>query len=140
MSMSNRLKVSLIFGIAGFLAAFLIFNILLDDWIMSVSAGVASFITSFFLWEYLVIRKKHVSVWRCAFVGILISAGAHPLTWYLTGVLVSINGEVTRYLTEGIIAAMVLSIASLIVVGWLTGILGAIIGIIIFKKTSLINK
>jgi len=78
--MSNRLKVSLIFGIAGFLTAFLILNTFNDDGIMSVSAGASGFITSFFLWEYLVIRKKHVSIWRCAFVGILISALAHPLT------------------------------------------------------------
>ena len=136
--MSNRLKVSLIFGIVGFLVAFLMLNIFNDDRIMSVSAGVASFISSFFLWEYLVIRKKHVSIWRCALVGIIISAFAHPLTWYFTGVLVLMNGngELITYLTEGIIVALVLSIASLIVVGWLTGILGAIVGIVIFKKTK----
>lgn len=104
-----------------------------------VYAGLAAFVTTTFFWWLVVTRSDKRSVWRGIIAGALSGSVAHYICWYLqiigtnlcywfSGGCVSSLGEPPVDLLNGLWAALVLSLASLLFFGWLTVPTGALVG------------
>lgn len=105
------------------------------DWQgMPIAAALAAGLLGALCWRLLVGAATTRLLQRGAIAGALTGALAHPLTWYLlilyfyaTGAQSSL-GEPTLNPIEGVPGSLVLSLGSLLVVGWLTVPLGALCG------------
>ncbi len=123
-------------GLAGALCGLLLFfHAEGTGWqLMILVSGLASLAVGTFLWWSLVHRHDRNTVRMGAVAGALTGLLAHPVAWYfsivatyVSGVRSSLGDEPLDPLT-GLWGALVLSLASWILVGWLTAIVGGCVG------------
>lgn len=102
------------------------------DWgVMVYSAPLAAAMSMALLWWRFFSRGRPVTMLRGVGVGVLASLLAHPLAWLLAIVLAYIAdqrgslGEPVVNPLQGIPVALLYSLFSLVLVGWLTALLGA---------------
>ena len=106
-----------------------------DSWLFYLSAPVAALVIGpLFCWLFL-LRPNRLTLRRGIVVGLLGSVVAHPLTWYLVNLLAFLTGMPTDGF--GILVmnpfldlfgCLVLAPFSLLYVGWLTALLGGVMG------------
>jgi len=109
-----------------------------DYVLLPVAAGLAAFITTFTLWWLFVSRPARPSTWRGVVVGGLSGLLAHPVCWYL---LICLNYVLASLAitpesvggppldpAEGLGGALILSLYSLFLFGWITVPAGALTG------------
>ncbi len=86
------------------------------------------------LWWRMIIKSGRLSVWRGASVGALTAIIAHPIVWYVALVVAFFAGRstVASILVtnpfQDLISAVFLGTFSLIFVGWLTALIGGVVG------------
>lgn len=136
----------LYFGLAGLCCGFLIFsNAKGAGWEkMIYASALAAFLTGTLVWWILVDRSGSTSIWKGALAGGLTGLLAHPLAWYVgiilnyfSGTKSSLGDEPMNPLT-GLWGALVFSLFSWLVVGWLTVLVGGLVGTLIAfaRRTS----
>jgi hypothetical protein len=105
-------------------------------------AGAAFFLTSFVVWWALVARPGKPGVGRGAIAGLVSGLLAHPVTWYL---LICVNwalallnlragpsgGDDPLNPLTGLLGALVFSLGSLLLLGWVTIPAGALVGALV---------
>lgn len=141
--MSNGIRFLLqhvLCGAAFFLAAFIcgvvIFGISpSSDWlVMFLSAPFSAAIIAVIGWALFTSFGRHVKIWKGIVVGVLAGSISHFFAWYSSIVFlylqnaVSSLGEPTVGLTEGIGTSLMMTLFSLVIIGWLTVPIGAFIG------------
>lgn len=105
------------------------------DWGMMIGPSTfAAFFWGTVLWALLAFNPRRVTTLFGAIVGLLVGLLSHPLAWYLailyyyfTGATDSLGGKTLRP-GEGFIASFTFSMISLLLVGWITGPVGAMVG------------
>ena len=141
--MINRIKQTLPagigFAIIGLLSGLYVWhnNIANLGDALIIPATLAGLVTGMLLWWWLIIKPQRCSVKYGAMVGALIGTAAHPLCWYFNVIKAHIcfyilqNGH-CQQAPMNFIAALPSSIVyaylSLYTIGWLTVMLGAILG------------
>ncbi len=119
-----------------------------DVEVFSLAAALVSLLIGPFFWWLFLIRPQRFTLRR----GILIGSGgslvAHPLTWLLAMVVGSLSGintllgqplrELVPAMKEPnligeVLLSLFLSIYSLILVGWITALVGGIVGGLLVK-------
>ncbi len=137
----SLLKISLLAGLLGLVGGLIVWGMATGSGyqFFPLSAGLAAFGTTAGLWWLLVDRRDSHNLWAGALAGGLSGGVAHYVNWYLqivaanmcyilTGGCVGSLGEPPIDLLHGLWGAAVLSLVSLLLVGWLTVAVGAIIG------------
>ena len=114
-----------------------------------VFPGAAAFIAPFFIWWVAISRPNKPSLWRGVAVGSVGGLLAHPVCWYLlicwNYFLISLSlrsgpslGDSPLDPLEGLPAALVFSLLSVVLMGWFTVAVGALIGGILgYRKARL---
>lgn len=122
--------------VVGIIAAFLAFMVafmigLFVNWLgpFSFFAGLSALLLGPYLWWCLIIKPRHLTVKRGIGVGVLGSLLAHPLAWFLT----ALPSFQTMYFAYYLEMAIPLSLASLILAGWLTALIGGVAGAVVAK-------
>lgn len=102
-------------------------------------AGLAAFATTFCVWWLVTVRWAKRGPWAGAAAGAFSAGAAHFVCWYLqivsanacylaTGGCLSSLGEPPLGLLAGLAGALVLSLGSLLLFGWVTVPVGALTG------------
>jgi hypothetical protein len=142
-------------ALAGFIAAFLAikfyqFQLMLqavnDSSLASadvfyVAAPLAALVLTPLLWWYFIIRKDQLTLRRGVCIGFVGSVLAHPLAWLFAMILATCTGS-RAILSVGItnpflnplaalLSSLFLSVFSLLMVGWITMVMGGLAGGII---------
>lgn len=128
-------------ALVGFGAAFLSLALLASSTSLpdrepfSVAAALATLLITPLCWWCFIIKPNRLTLRRGIGIGILCSVAAHPLTWFLAGLIVSFTG---RSAVMGLpmntpydvlfVGPIIYTGASLVLVGWLTGLVGGIAG------------
>jgi hypothetical protein len=116
-----------------FIAAFLIISLFQPDgdWRrpFSFCAALSALLLGPYLWWYLIIKPRRLTVKRGIRVGVLGGFLAYPLAWFLA-VLPGIQTMHFEYYLEMAISS---SLASMLLVGWLTALLGGGAGAVVAK-------
>lgn len=132
----QTLVAAVVFGLAGALAAWLVYRSgssgeLLTD---IVIAGVSACIVGGLLWSKVALKQTAAaSVRRGALVGALIGFVSHPVYWYIWAVYSwafqapGVGGPAMGPL-HGLWGALLVSLLSWVVAGWITVPLGAVVG------------
>jgi len=137
--MPRVLVSALVFGGFGSIFAFLVLNHFSpegkDDWhSLVVCSGLAAFGVSFVLWRFFCTPHPKVSGRRGALVGALTGLITHPVAWYLAMVWMYMTGarsslgDRTVNPFEGLLASLIYSLGSIVLVGWFTVLAGGFIG------------
>jgi len=101
----------------------------IENSILTLSASMAAALTGLGLWRYCTARVRWLSMRRAIGAGMLFSLLAHPLAWYLTMVLSFIAhlldpadsfGGLGIDPLSALFGSLFLSLFSLVLVGWLT--------------------
>lgn len=137
----NLLKISLLAGLLGLVGGLTVWGMATGSGyhFFPLSAGLAACGTTAGLWWLIVDRQDSYNLWAGALAGALSGGVAHYLNWYLqivaanvcyhfTGGCAGSLGEPPVDLLNGLWGAAVLSLLSLLLVGWITVPLGAVIG------------
>lgn len=110
----------------------------LDVWDIALSAAIACFLVTLLLWWLLIVRKQRLQAWRGVLTGGLVGLLGLPMTWYIlalyfyaTGAQSSL-GQPTLNPLEAIFGSLILGLASVYVVGWMTIPLGMLGGWLFF--------
>lgn len=113
-----------------FIVAFVISR-LFANWLgpFSFFAGLSALLLGPYLWWGLIIKPRRLTVKRGIAVGVLGSLLAHPLAWFLT----ALTSFQTMYFAYYIEMAFFLSLASLILAGWLTALIGGVAGAVVAR-------
>ncbi|KOR31422.1 hypothetical protein TI04_00995 [Achromatium sp. WMS2] len=136
-STKNLFQISLLGGIYGLIAGIVIWFINADAGyaIFIPSAGLAALITTAVLAWWIIIKPNVYTAWRGAIAGALSGEFSHFLCWYLQVVFSNVcywlkQGceQPTLDLVSGLGHALILSIASIFLVSWVTILVGATIG------------
>lgn len=143
------LLVGITAALAGFVAAVLAIRLMylmpgtqVWDWFsippavatLPLAATLAAAVLGPILWWRMIIKPGHLSVRRGIAVGALIGIITHPLIWYMALVLAFLRGQPTvagilvSNPLQDLLAAAFLAIVSLICVGWLTALIGGVVG------------
>ena len=100
-----------------------------ENSILTFSASMAAALTGLGLWRYCIARVRWLSVRRAMGAGMLFSLLAHPLAWYLTMNFSSLAHFLDPAGSFGVLGvdpfsalfgSLFLSLYSLVLVGWLT--------------------
>lgn len=109
---------------------------------MIFASALGAFLSTLFLWKKFILLHPNPTIWRGAGIGVLISILSYPISWYLvllygyiTGATDSLGGKAANPV-ESIAGAFIMSFASFIFLGWLTVLIGAIIGMIVTKFSN----
>jgi hypothetical protein len=106
--------------------------------ILSLAATLSAALLGPLLWWLLIIRPDRLTVGRGVLVGILGSLAAHPLTWFLllvtTQTIFNPNTAFPNAIGGFLWQIPYLSIYSLFLAGWLTTLIGGVVGAV-FAKT-----
>lgn len=134
-------KISLLAGLLGLVGGLIVWAMATgsDYHFFPLSAGLAAFGTTAVLWWLIVDRRDNYNLWAGVLAGGLSGGAAHYVNWYLqiiaanvcyrlTGGCAGSLGEAPIDLLNGLWGAVVLSLVSLLLVGWLTVTVGAVIG------------
>lgn len=96
------------------------------------------------LWWRMIIKPGRLSVRRGIAVGALIGIIAHPVVWYVALALAYFTGRSTVAATilvtnplQDLLSAVVLAMFSVLFVGWLTALIGGVVGGVISLLQSL---
>ena len=116
--------------------------------VFSLAAALASLLIGPLFWWLFIIRPRQLTLSRGIFVGCLSSFVAHPLTWFLALMPVSLGwmntipflwiGHIT--LSEELQAIPSLSSYSLLFVGWLTTLIGGMVGGVLAKSVADLSR
>jgi hypothetical protein len=106
-----------------------------DSWLFYLAAPLAALlIAPLFGWLFL-LRPNRLTLRRGIVVGVLGSVAAHPFTWYLANLLAYLTGMHTGgmgFLVMNplldLVGCLVIAPFSLLYVGWLTALLGGVMG------------
>ena len=100
-----------------------------ENTVLTLSASMAAALTGLGLWRYCTARVSWLSMRRAIGTGMLFSVLAHPLTWYLAMILSFIAhlldpagpfGVLDVDPFSALFGSLFLSLYSLVLVGWLT--------------------
>ncbi|HEX4205094.1 MAG TPA: hypothetical protein VHZ51_13045 [Ktedonobacteraceae bacterium] len=106
-----------------------------ENSLLTLSASIAAMLTGLGLWKYCTARVQWMRFRRAIGAGMLFSVLAHPLTWYLTMILSFFAhlldpsgpfGVLGVDPFSAVLGSMFLSLSSLVLVGWLTLLVSAI--------------
>lgn len=118
-----------------------------DVVVFSLAAALASLLIGLLFWWLFIIGPGQFSRVRGVLVGSLSSLVAHPLTWFLAVVVAPhrgmnsfLNLVLTQTLMEELQAIPTLSIYSLVLVGWLTALIGGVVGGILVGVVARIGR
>ena len=113
-------------GITAYLSGIMVF---------SLAAALASLLIGPLFWWLFIIRPRQLTLSRGIVAGILGSLVAHPLTWFLVIVVASLGGNTILFLRvehvtpiEILQAIPIYSVYSMFYVGWLTTLVGGVVG------------
>ena len=108
-----------------------------EGWmVLVVPAGLSAFLVGAGLWRLLVVTRQRIRWWHGTLTGALTGLLAHPVCWYLMILYLYLSdtksslGEDTLGPLDGVGGAFAFSFWSLLLFGWLTAPVGAIIGLI----------
>jgi hypothetical protein len=112
-------------------------------------AGAAAFMTSLTVWWLHVARTDKPGTMRGAAAGLAIGVLAHPVTWYvlicwnwmLAGLSLrhpSAAGDPLNPVT-GVLGALVFSVWSIVIVGWITVPAGALVGTLVARLQGMLD-
>jgi hypothetical protein len=136
------LKAALIFTPVGLLCGALI-AALGEGWPeFPLYTGIATFLTTFVVWWLSVARPRQAGVARGAVAGLISGLVAHPVTWYIlicfNWALIALSirdgpsaGQEPMTPLSGLLGALVYSLASIVVMGWITIPVGAVVGALV---------
>jgi hypothetical protein len=105
--------------------------------ILTFSASIAAALAGLGLWRYCTARVQWIRLRRAIGAGMLFSVLAHPLAWYLTMILSFVAhlldpsgpfGFLGVDPLSAVFGSIFLSLYSLVLVGWLTLFVSAILG------------
>lgn len=115
--------------------------------VFSLAAALASLLVGPLFWWLLIMRPRQLTLSRGIFVGSLGSLVAHPLTWFLVLVVASLGGNTILFLKvehvapiEILLAIPIYSVYSLFYVGWLTTLVGGVVGGILAKGIAYLSR
>jgi hypothetical protein len=107
-------------------------------------ASLASALLGPALWWRMIIKPGRLSVRRGIAVGALAGIIAHPIVWYAALALAYLTGRPTVATTilvtnplQDLLSAIVLAIFSVLFVGWLTALIGGVVGGVIALLQSM---
>jgi hypothetical protein len=101
---------------------------------MILTSVVAAFIAGTILWRKVFGQGRRPTFWRGAGVGALVVVAAHLLAWYLLFLLLFFMGDPSSLRDEmvhplrGLLGSLRVTAASLMLFGWITIPIGALIG------------
>ncbi len=104
---------------------------------LSLSAALAALLTGLFFWWLFILRPRRITPGRGAWVGVVGSAAAHPLTWLFVWRLAALLGNDSLLFVEAskmsnpaqvLLYVAFFSFYSLMLAGWLTALLGGLAG------------
>lgn len=102
-----------------------------------LSAALAALLTGLFFWWLFILRPRRITPGRGAWVGVVGSAAAHPLTWLFASrlsILLGGSGFLFRIPAkfsspaDVLVYVALISFYSLILAGWFTELLGGLAG------------
>lgn len=106
-----------------------------DSWLLSVAAALAAGLIGPLCWWLCCLRPRRFTVFRGSTVGVVGSVIAHPLTWFLTNLLAHLSGmraagmgNLVHPPLADLGYYLLLTVEGLVFVGWLTTLLGGILG------------
>lgn len=109
--------------------------VLSDVGVLYLAASLASLLIGPCLWWRMVIKTDRLSVRRGVTIGILGGIIAHPLTWYLANLFAFLLGQKTIVglslvinPIQDLVGSLLLSLVSLLLVGWITVLVGGVAG------------
>lgn len=131
----QKLMASLVFAFSGLISAVFILSTGQKGdhmwWFLIIGASAAAFLLSYIFWGFFILKKEISSYIRGIVVGMWIAMISHPVMWYLFllfGYVFQIKGSMggdPMNPWQGLWAALVYSVPSLLLAGWLTIPLGA---------------
>lgn len=106
-----------------------------DSWLLYVAAPLAALLIGPLFWWRFLLKPNRLTLQRGIAVGLLGSVVAHPLTWYLANLLAFLLGRPTGGMGVlvmnpllDLVGCLVIAPFSLLYAGWLTALLGGVIG------------
>lgn len=112
-----------------FMASFIIASLITSLWPFPFFAGLSALLLGPYLWWYSIMKPRRLTVKQGIRVGVLGGLIAHPLAWLLA----VLPGVQTAHFEYYLGAALYSSLASLILVGWLTALIGGLAGAVAAK-------
>jgi hypothetical protein len=147
---SPLLCVGVIAIFAAFIAAFLSFAFLNQlsvtfqteyVWLYLAAPLSSAFLGPFFWWIF-ILRSPQVHRGRGPMLGVVVSLVAHPFTWILGSLLGLVFGDKTN--VAYFQSPLSYTLYSLIYVGWITAIIGGLVGwlldILLVQKVGVVSE
>lgn len=142
------LRAALVSGAGGFAAVVLLFreraaaSTDIPVGLIAVSASLACFLLGMIFWSWLIILSGRADWWRGLVMGALTGILGHPLTWYIVALLLYFSGaegpsgEPTLGPGAAVGSSLLLGLASLYMVGWMTlplAVIAAMIFLVLYR-------
>ncbi len=126
----------------------------LDSGVFYLAPALVSLLIGPLFWWLMILRPRRLTLRRGILVGILSSLVAHPLTWFLALVILSLSRRNTNLGSaypinigleihnpiELLQGSLVLSVLSLFYVGWITLIVGGVAGGVLARVVAHLRR
>jgi hypothetical protein len=108
-----------------------------------VAAPFAGLLAGWFCWGFFILRPRRATIRRGVFFGALSSMLAHPLLWMFLTPAYMLNGptvETASFFLGNLMIHLSVSLFSLLIVGWITTIVGGIAGGLLIYLQCLLTQ